>query len=441
MSLFGFSADLPRFKGLSNKRPTTVSVLDVGSSKICCLIGRLRPKGESELLPGRTHRIEILGIGHHRSRGIKSGVIVDLDAAEQSIRTAVDGAERMAGLTVESLLVNVSCGRLASEAFSVSVDLGGNDIEDVDIRRVLEAGSAHAMRDGRLVVHSIPIGYNLDSERGIRDPRGMFGNSLGVDMHVVDADTAPLRNLEHCINRSHLSVEAMVASPYASGLSTLVDDESEMGCACVDMGGGTTTLSIFVEGQLVHADAIAVGGNHVTMDMARALSTRLEDAERLKVLQGSALPSISDERDIVSVPPIGEDDRDVANQIPRAQLTRVIRPRIEETLEMVRDRLNASGFAATVGKRVVLTGGASQLNGLSEVARRVLARNVRLGRPMGIKGLPEAARGPAFSTAVGLMIYPQTAQIEHFAKRRAPMKLTGTGGAFSRVSQWLRESF
>jgi cell division protein FtsA len=263
-------------------------------------------------------------------------------------------------------------------------------------------------------------------------------------MHVVTAENGPVRNLELCVNRAHLSVEAAVATPYASGLAALVDDEAEMGCACIDIGGGTTTLSVFAEGRFVFADAVTIGGNHVTMDIARGLSTRLDDAEKLKILHGSALGGGNGEDDVISVPPIGEEERDLPNQVQRAQLNRIIRPRVEENLELVRDRLNRSGFAGVVGKRVVLTGGASQLTGMAEMARRILGRNVRLGRPMGVSGMPEAGKGPAFATAVGLLIYPQMAHLENFAIQGAAsqtLRLTGTGGAFHRLGSWLRDSF
>ncbi|MGN7770426.1 cell division protein FtsA [Phyllobacterium sp. 22552] len=426
----------------SAKRTRSLTVLDIGSSKVCCIIARLRPREESAHLPGRTHRIEVLGIGHQKSRGIKSGVIVNLDAAEQAIRLAVDAAERMAGLTVDSMIVNISAGRLKSESFSASINLGGHEVDQADIRRVLAAGAKQALATERHLVHSLPIAYGLDGERGIRDPLGMIGDTLGVDMHVLTADAAPLRNLELCVNRCHLSVEAMIATPYASGLSALVDDEAEMGAACIDMGGGTTTISVFSEGKFIHADAIAIGGNHVTMDVARGLSAHMDDAERLKVMHGSALPSAADDRDLISVSPLGNDARDVPNQYPRAVLTRIIRARVEETLELARDRLNQSGYGQIVGKRVVLTGGASQLAGLPEVARRILARNVRIGRPLGVTGLPEAAKGPAFSAAVGLLIYPQVAGIEERSVKAGSSSLmTGTGGRFQRIGQWLKESF
>lgn len=451
MSLFSSRARLPIMKPMNMKRPTVVSILDIGSSKCCCLIARLTPREKSQVLPGRTHRIEVIGIGHQRSRGIKSGVVVELEGAEQSIRLAVDAAERMAGVTVDSLIVSISAGRLVSEAFSADVNLDGHPVQDRDIAKVLEAGAEHAMAPERCVVHSIPIGFSLDGEHGVADPRGMIGNKLGVDMHVVTAESAPLRNLELCINRAHLSVEAMVSAPYASGLSVLVDDETQMGCACIDMGGGTTTLSVFMENRFVFCDAVTIGGNHVTMDLARGLSTRLEDAEKLKTLHGSALAGGNGEDDVVGVMPIGEDERDFPHQVPRSQLTRIIRPRVEETLELVRDRLNRSGFASAVGKRVVLTGGASQLNGVGEMARQILGRNVRLGRPTGIAGMPDAAKGPGFAASAGLLIYPQMAHLEQSTSQRnankrsfmtAPTsKMTGTGGPFGRIGSWLKESF
>ncbi len=440
MRLFGKSDPSPHGR---SRRSTVVSVLDVGSSKVVCLIARLTPAVPGEALRGRTHAIEVLGIGHQRSRGIKSGVVTDLDQAEQAIRCAVDAAEAQAGVTIELLIVNVTCGRLASESYAAAVSLPGLEVAESDIRRVLAEGRRHSLSEGRAAVHSLPIGYSLDGEGGIADPRDMVGRRLGVDMHVVTGDAPPLANLELCINRCHLSVAAMVAAPYASGLSTLVDDEAELGCAVIDFGGGTTTIAVFSRGQFVHVDALAIGGYHITTDIARGLSTRIEDAERLKTIYGSALPGLADERDVLAVPPIGdEDERQVPNHVPRSALTRIIRPRVEEMLELVRDRLNASGFAGLVGRRMVLVGGGSQLNGMAEAARRILARNVRHGRPLGIVGLPETARGPAFAAAVGLLVYPQVAVMEQvYDETDMPLAMTGTGGYFARVGQWFRESF
>ncbi len=443
MSIFGSSHfGLPRLKPLSSRRAHIVSVLDIGSTKTVCMIGRLTPREESEILPGRTHHVEVIGIGHQRSRGIKAGVIADLETAESVVRLAVDAAERMAGLTVDSLIVNVTAGRIGSDIYTATIDLGGEEVEASDLKKVLAAACQQSLQNDRAILHSLPTGYSLDGERGIRDPLSMYGESLGVDMHVVTAERTALKNLELCVNRAHLSVEGMVATPYASGLAALVDDEVELGCAAIDMGGGTTTISVFAEGRLVHTDAVSLGGHHVTTDLARGLSTRIEDAERLKVVHASALPNAGDERDLISIPPIGEDDRDQPTQVPRALVSRIVQARIEETLELIRDRIQRSGFSPIVGKRVVLTGGASQLTGLSEAARRILARNVRIGRPMGVSGLPSAAKGPAFSTAVGLMIYPQVAEMETHASERGLLSaLGGNSSRFARMGQWLKESF
>ncbi|MGV0820141.1 cell division protein FtsA [Martelella sp. FLE1502] len=439
MTLFR-SSGFSRAKPLSAKKTHIVSVLDVGSSKVVCMIARLTPREESQILPGRTHNIEIIGIGHQRSQGIKSGVIVNLDAAEHVVRLAVDAAESMAGITIDSLIVNVSAGRLKSDTYTAAIDLGGQDVDSSDLRRVLSAVSRRSINEERQVLHSLPAGFTLDGERGIRDPLGMYGETLGVDLHVVTAERLALRNLELCVNRAHLSVERMVATPYASGLAALVDDEVELGCAAIDMGAGTTSISVFSEGRLVHTDAISLGGHHVTTDLARGLSTRMEDAERLKCVHGSTITSSADEREMIAVPSIGEDDHDQPRQVSKALLSKIVRARIEETLELIRDRIQLSGFSAVVGKRVVLTGGASQLIGLSELSRRILSRNVRIGRPMGVSGLPLPAKGPSFSTAAGLLIYPQLAESETYGSEQRGFLSSG-GGRLARVGQWFRESF
>ena len=423
------------------RRPAVVSVLDVGSSKIVALVARLTPVPPGEALPGRTHSVEVLGFGHQRSRGVKSGVVANLDAVEQAIRATVDAAERQARVTVDSLILSVTAGRLTSDTVSAAIMHNGAPIAGKDIERVIAAGRRHMATPGRTIVHSLPIAYSLDGAGGIADPTGMVGQEFGVDMHVVTAEQPPLRNLELAVNRCHLSVEAMVAAPYASGLSVLVDDEAELGAAVIDLGAGTTTIAVFNRGAFVHADAIAVGGQHITNDIARGLSVRIEDAERLKTMYGSVLPGVSDERDVLSIATIGDDEHAGPSQVPRSALSRIIKPRVEEILELVRDRLNASGYAPLFGRRLILTGGGSQLNGLVESARRVLARNVRLGRPLGVAGMPDVAKGPAFAAAVGLLVYPQVAEMDQVDERNQNLAMTGTGGYFGRVRQWFRESF
>ena len=431
----------PKMKPISPRRSAVICALDIGTSKIACLIARLKPCGAQEALRRRSHGVEVLGIGHTRARGIKAGAVVNLAEAEEAVRHAVDAAERMARVHVESLVLSVCAGRMASELYAATVHIRGSAATESDIERVLAAGSRHSVRNGRAVLHSLPIAYALDETRDIRDPRGMLGRRLGVDMHVVTIDVAAARNLMFAVERCHLSVEAMVAAPYVAGLCVLADDEADLGAAVVDIGAGTTTLAVFAHGRFVHADAFAFGGNHITMDLARGLNARLADAERIKTLHGSAASSASDERDMITVPPVGDEEGEAPHVVSRAHLVRIISPRVEEILEMVRDRLAASPFAADPGARIVLTGGTSQLAGLPELAARVLGRQVRVGRPLGVAGLPEAAKGPAFAVAAGLLVYPQVAHLEQIEPRRARFLMTGSEGYFAKVGRWLRESF
>jgi cell division protein FtsA len=259
-----------RLKPVQPGKTTLVSVLDIGSTKICCVIARLapRPDGAGKALRGRTHMAEVIGFGYGPSSGIKSGVITDIEKAEQAVRTVVGMAERAAGLTVQSVVVNVTAGRLGSETFSATVNLGGQEVERADIQRVLRAVNDRSVRPERSIIHALPIGYALDGQKGVKDPRGMVGESLSVDVSVISAETLAMRNIELVLHRCHLQIEALVATPYASGLSTLVDDEAQLGVACLDMGGATTTVSVFSEGQLVYTDAIAIGGHHLTLDIA-----------------------------------------------------------------------------------------------------------------------------------------------------------------------------
>jgi cell division protein FtsA len=431
----------PKMKPVSPKRSAVVAALDVGTSKIACLIARLRPRPPRDVLPRRTHEIEVFGIGHTGARGIKAGAVVNLAEVESAIGQAVELAERMASVQLESVIVSISAGRLGSDLFAASVNVSGPAVTDGDIARVLGAGSRHSVRQGRAVLHSLPIGYSLDAGQGIREPRGMLGQRFGVDMHIVTADVAALRNIMLAIEHCHLGVEAMVASPYMSGLAVLADDEADLGTAVVEMGAGTTTIAVFRDGRFVYADGFALGGHHVTMDLARGLNARVADAERIKTLHGSVLAGASDDRDMITVPPPEEDEREPPQFVSRATLVRIIKPRIEEILEMVRDRLAASSFASDPRDRVILTGGASQLTGLTDLAARILGRPVRIGRPLGISGLTEAAKGPAFAVAAGLLVYPQAAHLEHFEPRRTRQVATGTGGYITRVGRWLRESF
>lgn len=413
-------------RGRYRGRSGPIAVLDLGSSKITCLIGRVESDGA----------LRVLAVGHQRSRGVRAGGVIDLDAAEQAIRAAVAQAEEQAGLKLDELIVSLSCGQPESRHFTVQMPLNGAAVGDEELRRIVAEGRARAYAEGREVVHAIPLGYSVDGAGGVRDPRGMVCEMLAVRLHVVDAAVGALRNLAACFARCDLAIESLVAAPFASGLATLVEDERELGVTVIDMGGGTTGLAVFADGQLQHVDVVPVGGQHVTNDVARGLSTTIAYAERMKTLHGSTGAVPEDDRELLPVPLVGEDDHAIA-KVPRSMLVGIIRPRLEETFEMVRARLEDAGLGRLAGRRVVLTGGASQLIGVRELAAQMLDKQVRLGRPPPLRGLPDSAAGPAFATAIGLMIW--AASEGQIARDLAPAGLAGPPGALKRLFTWLRE--
>jgi cell division protein FtsA len=411
-------------QGPVRPRGSMIAAIDIGTTKTCCFIARVEDQPR------------ILGIGHQIARGVKGATIIDLDAAAHSIRGAVHAAEEMAGATIGRAVVNLPGGYAASRIVKAEIGIGRREITDGDMRQVLERGYATRESPDRQVIHSIPVGFSIDDSRGILDPRGMVGERLGVNMNIVTAATASVRNRTAAIGRSHLEVEALVVSPYAAGLACLVEDEMDLGVTVIDMGGGTTTIGVFFGGNLIFADAVRVGGLHVTNDIARGLSTPLAHAERMKALFGSAISSTLDEREMIAVPQIGEEDDGHVNHVPKSLLVSVIAPRIEETFELVHERLEASGSDRLAGRRVVLTGGACQLHGVRELAGLILDKQVRIGRPMRIKGLAEATQGPAFSTAAGLLRFAFSERAESPRPARV-----APGALFGRVGQWLRENF
>jgi cell division protein FtsA len=413
------------------RQPTTrprgslIAALDIGSTKTCCFVARV---------DGTEPRI--LGIGQQVSRGMKSGAIVNLDEVGASIRNAVHAAEEMADEQIGGVAVSLSAGFGPSRMIKAEVNIGGREISEADMRHVLDRGYATREAGDRSVIHSFPVGFSIDDSRGIRDPRGMIGTRLGVNMHIVTAGAAAVRNHSAAIARSMLEPDAFVVSPYAAGLACLVEDEMNLGVTVIDMGGGTTTIGVFVGGNLVFADSVPVGGAHVTNDIARGLSTPIAHAERMKALFGSAISTTLDEREMIAVPQIGEEEDGHANHMPKSMLVRIIAPRIEETFEMVRNRLEAGGSDKIAGRRVVLTGGACQLHGVKELAGLILDKQVRVGRPLRVKGLAESTHGPAFSTAAGLLHFAMSEKAE-----RPRVSRGGNRGFLGQMTNWIREYF
>jgi len=431
----------PKTRQMPPNKTALVAALDIGTSKIACLIARLKPCPPSEALRGRTHAVELIGLSHIQSRGVKAGAVVDLNACEQAVRQAVALAERMAKVRVESVLLSVSAGRLQGQLVEASSELRSGAVTPGDIGRVISAGMHHATPHGRTVLHALPVSYALDGVKGVRDPSGMVARHFGIDMNVVTAEATVAKNLMLVVERCHLNVEAMVAGPYVSGLSLLTDDEADLGAAVVEMGAGTTTIAVYSGGQFVHASGFALGGQHVTMDLARGLGACIADAERIKTLYGTVLTGGSDARDVMSVPTAADHDRDGPQVVSRATIANIIRQRVEETFEMVRDRLADSPFAAEPRARVVLSGGASQLTGVADLAGRILGREVRVGRPLGFGRLPNEAKSATFAVPTGLLVYPQFAHLEHVEPRHTRQLMTGTDGYFGKVGRWLREGF
>lgn len=437
----GFDRQTPKTRPMAQKRTALVASLDVGTSKIACMIARLRPAPPSDALRGRTHAVELIGYSQIQSRGVKAVAVVDPVACEQAVRQAVALAERMAKVRVESVLLPVAGGRVMGHLIEATSDIRGGAVTQADVSRVTSTGMHHATGEGRAVLHALPVGYTLDGVKGIRDPRGMLARQFGVDMNVVTADATVAKNLMLVVERCHLNVEAMAASPYVAGLSVLTDDEADLGAAVVEMGAGTTTIATYSGGRFVHASGFALGGHHVTMDLARGLSACIADAERIKTLYGTVLTGGSDARELMSVPTAGDNERDVPQIVSRATIANIVRHRAEEIFEMVRDRLKDSPFAAEPKARVVLSGGASQLTGLVELATRILDRPVRVGRPLGFGRLPNEAKNAAFAVPTGLLVYPQYAHLEHVEPRHTRQVGTGTDGYFGKVGRWLREGF
>jgi cell division protein FtsA len=376
-------------------RSGVFGALDIGSTKMTCLIGRGEPDGS----------LRVLGYGWRRSRGVRGGAIVDLREAEAAIRATVGQAEEAAERSLDSVVVNLSCGQPESRIFSARMPIGGREVTDSDVSRAVGEAQARAYIEGRSIVHTMPLGFSVDETPGVLDPRGHLCEQLTARLHVVDTSSNALRTLEQVLARAELKLSGLVAAPFASGLAVLDDDERELGATIVELGGGTTSLAVFSESRLLHTAFLPVGGVHVTRDLGGMLSTSVDEAERLKTKYGAAELASQDDRDMITAQLMGDETSSLA-RISRAKLISVIRPRVEETLELVRDRLDGAGLGRAANGRVVLTGGASLLDGIGPMAARILNRPVRLGQPQRIQGLPEiAAASTGFATVSGLLAW------------------------------------
>ncbi len=379
-----------------------ITALDIGSSKVSAMIAQSGDGGE----------LIVLGTGQRESRGVKRGYVADLAATEGAVREAVEQAERIAGLNIENVWVGFSAGGLVSDVAAVEFELGGHQVEQSDIDALLAAGRNSIDPQGRMVLHAQPALYTLDGLTGVKTPLGLHADRLGVHIHVVAADGSPVRNLDLCVRSAHLEVKSIIAAPVATGLACLSEEERELGVALVELGAGITNVSLFAGGMLVGLTSIPMGAADITDDIASAFGTRRQVAERMKCFHGSANASPRDNHEMIPLSPVGEDEAGDGSQITKAALIGVIRQRLEHQLAEIRKALQQLKFEGPVGRQVVLTGGGAELKGVADYAQAALGRSVRIGRPRGLTGLPEAHAGPAFATLAGLAYYASSDPVD-----------------------------
>lgn len=417
-------------KGLSTAPSSLMAALDISTSKVACCVVRQTPEG-----------LRVVGTGQHATRGLRGGAIVDMRALEEAVRSAVNQAEEMADETVRDIYVSVAAGATSTQSLKVETQITGHAVDDSDLKKILTQASGSVEGASRDLLHSIPMTYTVDQTKGIHDPRGMLGDVLRSDILLIKAPYNLLKNISACVERCHLDVAGFAVAPYASGLATLVEDELDLGVTLLDMGAGSTSIAIFFDGSLVHVDSIPVGGMHVTHDIAQGLSTPIAHAERMKTLYGSAMMTSSQTQEQFTVPQVGEEEGGRGLQVSKSELIRIIRPRIEETFELVKERLKGLRIAKRAGQRLVMTGGASQLPGVGELAGLILSKQVRLGKPIHLKGYEDRVRFPAFATCAGLISYAALAQ-GHVSQtgEMVPGKRQRSVRKVSQVGAWIRDN-
>ncbi len=394
-----------------------IAILDVGTSKIACLVLRFdgfepqRDEGGVGPMAGQSS-FRVIGAATTRSRGVRFGEIAVMNETERAIRTAVQAAQKMAAVRVDHVIACFSGAEPRSYGLAGEWDLQDSVVTEQDVARVMAACDVPDIGDGREVLHAQPVNFALDHRTGLGDPRGQIGNRLACDLHMLSVDASVVQNLLYCIKRCDLELAGIASSAYAAGISSLVEDEQELGAACIDMGGGATGLSIFMKKHMIYADSVRMGGDHVTSDISKGLQVPLVVAERIKTKHGGVYATGMDDREMIETGGDSGDWEKDRRQFSRTELIGIMRPRVEEILEEVRQRLDVAGFDSLPSQQIVLTGGASQIPGLDGLASRILGQRVRMGRPLRVQGLPQAATGPAFSGAVGLCLFAAHPQDE-----------------------------
>ena len=411
---------------MTKKREENLIIgLDIGTSKVLAIVGEVSPDGD----------IEIIGTGHHPARGMRKGVVANIESTVNSIQRAVEEAELMAGCQIYSVYAGIAGAHISSFNSHGVVAVRDNEVDDSDIERVIEAARAVAIPNDQRILHIIPQEFIIDHQEGIREPVGMSGVRLEAKVHMVTGSVSAAQNIVKCIRRCGLEVDDIILEQLASSQSVLTDDEKELGVCLVDIGGGTTDIAVYTEGAIKHTAVIPIAGDQVTNDIAVALRTPTQAAEDLKKKYGCALTQLADSGQSIEVPSVG--DRPT-RKLSRQTLAEVIEPRVEELYELVRAELRRSGFEELVNSGIVLTGGSSKMEGMVDLAEEVFHAPVRIGTPKYVGGLSEVVKNPIYATGVGLIQFG-------YANRHGRVRDSEAKGSmksiWSRMKGWFQGSF
>ncbi len=408
------------------------TVLDIGSGKICCVIAKL----------DKQNNIEILGTGFQEAKGIVAGSITDMKILETAVRDCLASAEKMASIRVKEVILGFSSVDCLSEIFNIEIDLTGSIIKEADLEKSYEHLYNELSMDNRRILHVIPVQYSIDGNSGVKNPVGMYGNKLGVEISVVSAEENCIKNFESLIKLCDLEVKEVIFTPYSLGHSVLSDEEKDLGTALIDIGAELTSVSIFIHGEMVFTKIIPMGGNLVTKDISKIFSLSLIDSERIKIINGQLIEEIENSLSIIEVSSLGDENFTDSIEITRKDLISVIKPRIIEIISSINNEITNSRYGDTIVNRIVLTGGVSQTEGLIELINNVTNKKARLARSKIISGIPENMKGAAFSV-INSMLYSSIIENKDIKIKKKPKNFESKNiyNSFIKFKKWLHENF
>lgn len=417
-----------------------IAALDIGSSKISCLIAELQPpKSKGSQDPRQL--LKVIGVGQTAARGIRAGAVTDVNEAECAIRIAVDAAERSAQTSISEVIVAISGGRPSSSTISGRVKTQTGVVGPFDLNFAVAEALSSVDMDGRSILHLSPVDHALDGLTGIPQPLGLHGDELKVDVGITTVAPAYLRNICQAIERAHLGISGFVLAPYAAAKAALTPDERALGALVIDIGGAVTSCAFIRNERLVAAKSLTLGGHHLTHDVAHGLATSVAHAERMKTLWGSCIPGGHGDREMLAVPLLGERGTDAVTRVPKSFLTSILRARLEEILEHCARDLSEGPFAASAGLRVVLTGGTSQLHGVADLASHILQRQVRVGGSASLNGINDYQRHGGFAVVTGALIHAAKPDLHYAVPQETQAAMARSQVGFARrMGRWLAEA-